>query len=236
MGMSDYERLRRLLASEGAQIIIPVLRTTLRILLTEGQQLSRVISKTATLSATLGVGEAARQHFQDEMEAGSPIVDVFRLIGMLIYEIAHSSPQHGELAGRQLALALNDTDPRMRILAALHATTGGIPAKTVSDTLINLQHNERGPMTRYAVATALIGLSIEPPIDVAETALQEMYDFLHRGAFDNFPALVKVVRDGLMKNEIEGRQNRMIAGLAIHHTLVVDRSFMSNPVSAGEGV
>jgi hypothetical protein len=226
-GMSDDEiKLRRLLASEGAQIIIPVLRETLRIIMVEGQQLSRVLSKTAELSATLGVKEAARQNFQDEMDAGAPIVAIFMGLGFLIHEIALSTPQEGKMAGRQLALALVDTDPRMRILAALHSVTAGIPAETVSDTLINLQHNERDQMTRYAIASALIGLSVEPPIDIAETALQEMYDFLHRCAFGNFPALVKMVRDALMKNEIEGRQNNFIARVAIHHTLVVDRSFM----------
>src|SRR6059058_4448699 len=58
-GMSDDEiKLRRLLASEGAQIIIPVLRETLRIIMVEGQQLSRVLSKTAELSATLALEEA----------------------------------------------------------------------------------------------------------------------------------------------------------------------------------
>ena len=220
ISMSDEDVLLHELASEGTKIIVPVLRLTLQVLKIKGEQLALVLKKTAELSAALGAKESGRRNFQSEMEAGRFIDGLYLRPRKLINDIALASPQQAEGAGRQIEIALHDNDRGVRALAAIHATTTGIPAEIVSGTLINLLDNEREQITRYAVASALIGLSVEPPSTVAKTALDEMYDFLHSVVFWNMPALVSRMRDAL-KDQSEGYQNRLIADLAVHYAFVL---------------
>ena len=179
------------LASEGPQIIVPLLRMTLQVLRTRGEPLVLVLKKTAELVATLGREEAGRRNFQLEMEAERPLDDIYIRAAKLIREIAVASPQQGAMTGRQIALALRDNDTRMCALAAIHSPTVGIPAETVSSALIDLHYYKRDvPIIKIAVAVALIGSQVAPPSTVGETALNDMYEFLHGTVFWHMPALV----------------------------------------------
>jgi hypothetical protein len=202
----NLDQVRRTLATQGPQIVVPILSMELSLLKGWGQFF---LKPPEGLSA-VGVAMAQR-------DAENVIDHICNRTLELVAEIGACSVQSGKMVGEQILTALGDRNADIRALAALYSTIKCIPSSIVSPMIVRLYFNDQDSLVKVGAAIAMVGLP-DIPDRVFEDSAELVKAFLQVVAFQNFPTLVTKVRRALY-NQDEGFQNIMIATRSLFYMI-----------------
>ena len=220
-GEADIE-LANKIYSHDPDLVIPIVSMSIPVLRSTGAGLMTVLNKSEQLEATVGLAEAGRRNYQAEMDAGRPVDQIFFRTQTIFGQLANTEnsaallrPLEDVLRGPDLLLG-----GLLRVIAAIHSATKGIPARSVVSALLPVYAQELHLSLQVAVSTALLSVLGSTDTEVARMAMGTVKQFVEQMVSPGLPALVNRVKNVYLKDLHRFDQDILIAKLGLYYRIV----------------